>query len=147
MADTYTEEKTDLTGQTKIKNKKKDLGDGTYAEAVMQVGSDGSALDPGTVKFAKVQLSATGTIVAAVVGKKIRVLSAWLSCAGTVNAKWQSHVTPTDLTGLLYGVANSGIVLPYNPKGWFETVAGEALDLALSASVAIGGCIAYVEVS
>lgn len=119
--------------------------DGQVHGVVAIVGKDGALAGPGTVKYAKVAISATGTIVAAVPGKKIRVLAAWLSCAGTVNVKWQSHVTPTDLTGLLYGVANSGIVLPYNEKGWFETVAGEALDLNLSASIAVGGSIAYAE--
>lgn len=101
-----------------------------------------------TPKFIKVAVSSSGVneAIALVSAKKIRVLAAFLSVAGTVNVKFQSHVTPTDLTGLLYGVATVGIVLPYNPLGWFETVSGEALDLNLSTATAVGGVIVYVEV-
>ena len=106
-------------------------------------GGDLTALTP---KFMKISLSATGTVVAAVASKKIRVLGWTLIANGTVNAKWQSHVTPTDLTGLHYFVANGGISVPFSPVGHFETVAGEALDLNLSAAVAVGGSLVYVEV-
>ena len=101
-----------------------------------------------TPKFAAVVASASGatTIIAAVTSKKIRVLAIELMANGTVNAKWQSHTTPTDLTGLAYLVANSGYVLPFSPTGWFETVSGEALDINLSAAIAVGGSIVYVEV-
>src|SRR5215475_12935955 len=53
-----------------------------------------------TPKFAKISISATGTIVAAVASKKIRVLKWDLVANGAVNIKWQSHATPSDLTGL-----------------------------------------------
>ena len=98
-----------------------------------------------TPKFAPIALSATGTIVALVAAKKIRVLALYLSSSGTVNVKFQSHVTPTDLTGLAYEVANTGFTLPFCPVGWFQTIAGEALDLNLSAGVAVGGALVYVE--
>jgi hypothetical protein len=98
-----------------------------------------------TPKFATIALSATGTVVAAVTSKKIRVLAVQLISNGTVNAKWQSSTT-SDLTGLAYLVANAGYVLPFNPCGWFETVSGELLTLSLSASIAVGGSIVYVEV-
>lgn len=99
-----------------------------------------------TPKFAAIQLSATGTVVAAVTSKKIRVLAYNFMANGSVNVKWQSHVTPTDLTGLKYLVVNTGLVAPFAPTGWFETVSGEALDLNLSASIAVGGELIYVEV-
>jgi hypothetical protein len=101
-----------------------------------------------TPLFATVVASASGatTIVSAVSSKKIRVLALSLIAGGTVNAKWQSHTTPTDLTGLAYLGANGGYVLPFSPVGWFETVSGEALDINLSASVAVGGSIVYVTV-
>ena len=76
-------------------------------------------------------------------GYKICVIGAKLMAAGSVNAKWQSAAT--DLTGLSYLVAGGGEVLPHNPAGWFETVAGEALNLNLSAAVAVGGHITYIE--
>lgn len=107
--------------------------------------SAGAALTP---KFAKIVASSSGatSIVALVSSKKLRVLSWQLVCNGAVNVKWQSHVTPTDLTGLHYFAANGGITVPFNPYGHFETVAGEALDINLSGAVAVGGSLVYVEV-
>ena len=61
-----------------------------------------------------------------------------------MNAKFQSHVTPTDLTGLFYLGATSGVGGAYCPLGHFQTVAGEALDINLSGSVAVGGVLTYV---
>jgi hypothetical protein len=78
--------------------------------------------------------------------KKIRVLAAQLISNGTVNAKWQTGAGGTDLTGLAYLVANAGYVLPFNPSGWFETAATTLLNLNLSAGVAVGGSLVYVEV-
>lgn len=97
------------------------------------------------VKRVPVQASSSGdnTLLSALTGRKIRVLAFYGSCAGTVNAKFQSDASGTDLTGLLYGVANSGIVLPYNDRGWFETQAGQLLNLNLSAAVAVGGTLVY----
>lgn len=101
-----------------------------------------------TPKFQKITASASGatTIVAAVAGKKILVLKWDLVCNGAVNVKWQSHVTPTDLTGLYYFAANGGIASAFSPVGHFATVAGEALDINLSGAVAVGGVLTYVEV-
>lgn len=99
-----------------------------------------------TPKFAKISLSATGDPIAAVTSKKIRVLAYNIMGAGAVNAKFQSNAT-TDLTGLKYiAAAGGGICAPFNPVGWFETVAGEKLTLNLSASVSVGGEITYIEV-
>lgn len=101
-----------------------------------------------TPKFAKITASSSGatTIVSAVTSKKIRVLKWSLVANAAVNAKWQSHVTPTDLTGLHYLAANGGIAEPFCPVGLFETVSGEALDINLSGAVAVGGSLVYVEV-
>lgn len=106
-------------------------------------GADGLAR-----KFAKIAAAGSGnnTVVAAVAGKKIRVLGYKLSAVGTVNAKWQSAAGGTDLTGLNYMVANTQVVVPYNPAGWFETIAGELLNLNLSAAIAVGGELVYVEI-
>lgn len=101
---------------------------------------------PLTPKFAPIALSATGSVVAAVTGKKIRVLGFFFVANGTVNVNFQSHTTTTTKTGLSYLVANSGVSSGFYPVGLFETVAGEALDLALSGSIAVGGQVVYVEV-
>lgn len=111
--------------------------------------ANGAANTKLTPKFAKIVASASGvtTIVALVAAKKLRVLGLKITANGAVNVKWQSHVTPTDLTGLSYfAAAGDGEVIPFSPVGWFETVAGEALDINLSGAVAVGGHLVYVEV-
>lgn len=115
------------------------------------VASDGVTVGGGLVTpvFVPVAVSSSGVtnIVALTTSKKIRVLAATLTANGAVNVKWQSHVTPTDLTGLMYfAAAGDGIVLPFNPLGWFQTNSGEALDINLSGAVAVGGSLTYVVV-
>jgi hypothetical protein len=107
--------------------------------------NDTTALTP---KFASIAVSGSGnnTIVSAVNPKKIRVVACSLIANGTVNAKWQSGASGTDLTGLAYLVANTGYILPFNPLGWFETASNTLLNLNLSGAIAVGGCIVYVEV-
>jgi hypothetical protein len=100
-----------------------------------------------TPKFAAIVASASGntSIVALVSAKKIRVLGLCFTVNGAVNVKWQSNTT--DKTGLFYGdAAGKGKVLPFNPLGWFETAAGEALNINLSGAVAVGGELVYCEV-
>lgn len=124
------------------------------AAAPLPVGSsaESSQLTIGGVvvvpKFAVIAASSSGnnTLVAAVTSKKIRVLAASFMANGTVNAKFQSGASGTDLTGLFYMVANTGGVLPFNQAGWFETAVTTLLNLNLSAAIAVGGCITYIEV-
>jgi hypothetical protein len=100
-----------------------------------------------TPKFATIAVSSSGdnSIVASVSSKKIRVLSLKLTTNGAVNAKWRSATT--DITGLSYlAAAGDGEVLPFNPLGWFETAVTSALQVNLSAAVAVGGHLTYVEV-
>lgn len=101
-----------------------------------------------TPKFVAIAASSSGnnTILAAVSGKKIRVLAVAVMSNGTVNAKFQDGAGGTDKTGLFYMVANTGFVLPYNPVGWFEGTATTLLNLNLSAAIAVGGVLTYIEV-
>jgi hypothetical protein len=101
-----------------------------------------------TPKFAVIAASSSGnnTLVAAVGGAKIRVLAYNFIANGTVNAKFQSGAGGTDLTGLKYCVANMGLCAPFNPVGWFETASNTLLNLNLSAAIAVGGELVYVEV-
>lgn len=86
--------------------------------------------------------SGDNTVVAAVAGKKIQVERFILVANGTVNAKWRSGTT--DVSGLLYLVANSGVSAPGGgTEYWVETVAGQALVLNLSAAIAVGGIVVY----
>lgn len=145
-----------------------DNGDGTFDEAQAahlyvyqgglwvkwdgQISFDSSTIYTGSTavspQFAPIVASAGGatTIVNAAATKQIRVLDYVLIANGTVNVKFQSHVAPTDLTGLLPLVANTGASSGFSPVGLFQTIAGEALDINLSGAVAVGGHLVYVAV-
>jgi len=125
-----------------------ELAAGTALIGRTAAGLDGSAVYDGatalTPLFAKIAASASGDneIVDAVAGKKIRVLRWGFAAGGDVTAKWRSG--STDLTGprpLTKYAAAGGAPSPW---GLFETAAGEALNLNLSAAVAVGGELTYV---
>lgn len=122
------------------------------ATATVNVAQDTATIKNGstslTPKFVAIAASSSGnnTILAAVTSKKIRVLAYNFISNGTVNGKFQSGASGTDLTGLKYCVANSGICAPFNPVGWFETASGTLLNLNLSAGIAVGGELVYIEV-
>jgi hypothetical protein len=101
------------------------------------------------IKYAIIDAASSGdnTIQAAAgAGIKIRVLSAFLVAAGTVNTRFESGAGGTALTGQMNLVVNSGFTLPFNPGGWFETADNALLNLELSAAVSVDGCVTYVEV-
>lgn len=100
-----------------------------------------------TPKFAAIAASSSGnnTVVAAVTGKKIRVLGYRFSANGTVAAKWRSS-TAGDISGLSYLVQYASAGASFSPVGHFETTAGEGLVLNLDGAVAVGGHVSYVEV-
>lgn len=91
--------------------------------------------------------SGDNTVVAAVAGKKIRV-KAWSVSNLTAAAqavKWRSGTS--DITGLFGAGATIGTIAAHSlaPANdfYFETVAGQALVLNLSAAVAVGGSVQY----
>lgn len=99
-------------------------------------------------KFAKVDCASNGdnTLVAAVAGKRIRVLAGVLVAAGTVVAAFQSGASGTALTGAMSLVASSGFTVPFCPLGNFQTAAGVLLNLSLDGSVQVSGWLVYIEV-
>lgn len=98
-------------------------------------------------KFVSVSASSSGnnTLVAAVTGKKIRVLSYSLVAAGAVTVKFQSGSTGTDLTGAM-SIAANGTVSADSVNGLFETAASTLLNLSLGGAVSVTGHITYIEV-
>ena len=104
------------------------------------------------MKYAKIDISASGAnqIVAAVTGKKIRVLAYTIIAAGAVTAKWQTN--STDLSGAMSLAANGGaapsvsVLAPGGVYGLFETAPGEALNLNLGGAVNVSGHLTYIEV-
>ena len=88
--------------------------------------------------------SGANTLIAAVAGRRIRVLSMAMSAAAAVNCKFQSSTT-TDITGLIYFTTGElNVVLPHNPFGWFQTVAGELLGCDLSGAQVVTMQFTYV---
>lgn len=100
------------------------------------------------VKYAPIDAATSGdnTIVAAVAGKKIRVVSLFYLAAGTVNVRFESGASGTALTGQMQHTAQTGAVLPMNEDGWFETATGALLNLELSGNVSVDGSLSYIEV-
>lgn len=100
------------------------------------------------IKYAVIDAATSGdnTLVAAVTGKKIRVLSLYLVATGAVLVRFESGASGTALTGQSSMAANGVLVLPYNPLGWFETAAAALLNLELGGAVSVDGALSYIEV-
>ena len=96
-------------------------------------------------KFAKVDLAASGDLVAAVTGKKIRVVGLCLVAAGSVTAKFQTGAA-TDLTGAISLVAGTPLQPGFDPTGHLETASGGKLNLVLGGAVQVSGWLKYLEV-
>lgn len=98
----------------------------------------------GPIKFAAVDVATAGdnTIVAAVSGMRIRVLSLSVVAAASVTAAFKSG--STFITGPLSlepGVA----IEASSPWGCFQTSPGEVLALDLGSSVQVSGWCTYQE--
>ena len=87
------------------------------------------------------------TIVAAVTGRRICVVAGFWNVAAAVTVRFESGAGGTALTGQMEHAANGGFVLPFNEAGWFETVAGQLLNMELSGAVSVAGALTYVEVA
>jgi hypothetical protein len=104
------------------------------------------------MRFAKIDISASGdsTIVAAVDGLKIRVIT--YVVASDINTKLKFKSSSTDLTGPMSVGAYSNIyngntdLMPGGLIGVLETQPGEALILNSTVAAAVGGHIVYKEV-
>jgi hypothetical protein len=102
-----------------------------------------------TPKFAVIDAASSGdnTLVAAVTGKKLRVLAAFFTMTGTaVTIRFESGAGGTALTGQMTPSQGQTIVLPFNPLGWFETAAAALLNLELGGAQSVDGALVYVEV-
>jgi hypothetical protein len=104
------------------------------------------------MKFAKIDISTTGdsTIVAAVDGVKIRVITYVVS--SDINTKIKFKSASTDLTGPMSVGAYTNIfngntdLMPGGLVGVLETQPGEALIISSTVAAAVGGHIVYKEV-
>lgn len=102
-----------------------------------------------TPAFAAIAASSTdNTLLAAQgSGNKIRVHSLTIVAASAVTARFESGTGGTALTGQMPLAANGGVVLGFNPVGWFETAANALLNLELGSAVSVAGCFQYTVVT
>ncbi len=104
------------------------------------------------VKYHNAAVAAAGTdtaFIAAVTGKKIRVLQFALDCGATATAltfNSKGSGAGTAIAGPYTQAISENTVRPYSPQGWFETVAGESLSITTGAGSSTTVQVAYVEV-
>ena len=121
----------------------KHIGGGAQRTDVVK--NDATDLTP---KFAAISGATSGnnTLVAAVTGKKIRVLAATFVAVTAVTVRLEDGAGGTALTGVMSLGATGVLTLPFNPVGWCETTANTLLNMELGGAVQVSGALAYVEV-
>lgn len=96
--------------------------------------------------FASVAASQTASsLVAAVTGKKIRVIGMIVFVAGTATVSTFNTNTTAISPAFSIGI-NGAMVLPVSLAGWLETVAGDPLTVTTGAGSATVYHILYIEV-
>ena len=96
----------------------------------------------GSVLFAPINATSSGDtqVVAAVSGRRIVVVAYAVIANATVSIRFRSGTT--DITGSMRVVEGGGIAHSYD-AGLFQTVAGQALNINLSANAIVGGYVVY----
>ena len=101
-----------------------------------------------TIKQAFVNATAAGNtqVIAAVTGKKLRVLWVLVGNSGSavVDVNFQSSASAITATQPL--AVDGGFMANCQPSWFCETVAGEALNVNLSALGAVAVTLGYIEV-
>src|SRR5262245_22091979 len=92
--------------------------------------------------------SGDNTIVNAVAGYAVRVISFAISFSAAVNVKFTDGAGGTNLAGLFYGVGTGPPPVVMDApdglaRGLFQGTKGNALILNLSGAVAVGGVVVY----
>lgn len=96
-----------------------------------------------TLKTAVVSLSATGTVVAAVASKRIKVYAVKVICSAAISVNWRDGAS-TALEGAQAIALNSGFVENVNPPAFlFGTTAGNSLDLVITGIGTAAGRVSY----
>ncbi len=100
-----------------------------------------------TPKFANFDAAAGDIVlVAAVAGKRIRLLCACIACdvtGGTI--RFEDGAGGSALSGLMEVILDDHFILPFNPVGWLQTSTNTALNLE-AVTTGAAGMLTYVEV-
>lgn len=97
-----------------------------------------------SLKFAAVNLTASGDVIPAVAGAKLRVMSLLISADAACSLKFQTDAA-TDITGEIYLPANGTVTLS-NPLGLFEADTSDKLNAVLTGTANVGITLGYREV-
>lgn len=96
-----------------------------------------------TLKSGAFSLSASGTVVSAVSGKRIKVYAVKLVVSAGLNVNFRDGAS-TNLEGSMALAANGGFVEFVNPPNFlFATTAGNSLDLVVSGTGTVAGRVSY----
>lgn len=106
---------------------------------------DGGVRCPVKRALANAAASSTTAVVAAVTGKKIRVI-ALAMVAGDTATDITFKSGSTAISPLFANAANGGAVLGVNEHGWFETTEGAALNAVTDTGSNTGILVTYIEV-
>ena len=88
--------------------------------------------------------SPDNTIIAAVTGKRARVIGIHMVAAGAVVARFESVAGGTALTGVMSMITGVPFTA-YNPLGLFEQdVVNELLNMELNAAVQVSGWLTFL---
>ena len=90
---------------------------------------------------AVINRATTGTVVEAVTGRSIMVVSVVLVCSAANVVTWRSGTTA--ISGAMSFGANGGYAMARD-EGVFATAEGEALTLLLGSAEQVSGHISYV---
>jgi hypothetical protein len=100
-----------------------------------------------SVRYAQIDTTTTGdqTVVAAVSGKRILVCALVLNPAAETDITFKSGSTEVvDFGGFRGTDEPPGLGLSFNPHGYFETAAGQALVMNVNGAVAVRGLVNYI---
>ena len=107
---------------------------------------DGTVTDGGsgkTLKTAAVSLTATGTALAAVPTKRLKVYAVKLVVSAALSVHWRDGAA-TALEGAQALAANGGYTEAVDPPAFlFATTAGQSLDLVISGTGTAAGRLSY----
>ena len=99
-------------------------------------------------QYAAIDFTSSGdnTVVAAVTGKKIRLLGYVLTALADVSVRWESGAGGTALSGAMYigpGETNQVLAPSCGSYGCLETAAGELLNLEMGGATQVDGHAVY----
>ena len=97
-------------------------------------------------QFALISAAGSGdnTVVAAVTGKRMRIIGIHMVAAAAVVARFESAAGGTALTGAMSMIVGVPFTA-YNPLGLFEQdVVSELLNLELGGAVQVSGWLTYL---